>query len=54
MQNDRLKLVVPEDGAPAAADGPTELLAVPATTDSCVRQLRVVDDDESPAPDDAA
>ena len=54
MQHDRLKLVVSEDRAHAATDGSTELYAVPATPDSSVRRLRVVDGDEGPPPDGAA
>jgi len=54
MRHDRLKLIVPEDGAKAATDGTTELFAVPATTETSVRRLRVVDADEGPLPDDAA
>ena len=54
MRNDRLKLVVPEDGAHAVTDSTAELLSVPSTPDSSVRLLRVVDADETPLPDDAA
>jgi hypothetical protein len=54
MRHDRLKLVVPEDGAPAATDRSTELLGTPAPPDSAVRRLHVVDADEGPLPDDAA
>ncbi len=53
MRDDRLKLVVCEDGAKAATDGTTEF-AVPATPESSVRRLRLVDADEGPLPDDAA
>jgi hypothetical protein len=54
MRNERLKLVVPNDGANAAPDRSTELFAVTATPDPCLRLLRVVDADEGPLPDDAA
>jgi len=54
MQHDRLKLVLSEDRTHAATDGSTDLFAVPATPDSSVRRLRVVDVDEGPPPDDAA
>ena len=54
MRRDRLKLIVPEDSAPAATDRSTELLGTPAPPDSAVRRLHVVDADEAPFPDDAA
>ncbi len=54
MRHDRLKLVVPEDSVRAVTDGSAELVAVPTTPDSSVRQLRVVEVDEGPLPDDAA
>ena len=54
MRHNRLKLVVPEDSTKAATDGSTESRAVPATPDSSVLRLRVVDADGGPLPDDAA
>ena len=54
MRHNRLRLVVPENRAQATIDGPTELSAVPTTSDSGVRRLRVMDTDEGASPDDAA
>jgi hypothetical protein len=54
MRHNRLKLVVPEDNATTATDGTRESLAVPATTDSVIRRLRLEDADGGPPPDDAA
>ena len=54
MRHNRLKLVVPEDNATTATDDTKEFLAVPATLDSGIRRLRLVDADEGAPPDDAA
>jgi hypothetical protein len=54
MQHDRLKLVVPDEGANATTDTTTDRLEIPTTPDPGVRRLRVVDADEGPPPDDAA
>jgi hypothetical protein len=54
MRHDRLKLVIPKDDSDTATDSSTELLAVPATPDSCVRRLGVADADQASFPDDAA
>ena len=54
MRHNRLKLVVPENGAATTTDGPTELSVVPTCPDSGMRRLRLADADEGGPPDDAA
>lgn len=53
MRHDRLKLV-PGDGANAGTDDLSESLAAPATQDSSVSWLRVVEVEGGSPPDDAA
>jgi hypothetical protein len=54
MRHNRLKLVVPDNGAATNSDGPTELSAVTRKPDSGIRRLRLVEADEGAPPDDAA
>ena len=54
MQRNRLKLVVPEEGANAPSDGTTDALPVLTTQDSGAPWLRVVHTEEGSFPDDAA
>jgi hypothetical protein len=54
MRQDRLKLVVAENGATSATDGTTELPAEAAMPDSCTWRLRLVESGEEAPPDDAA
>ena len=54
MRRHRLQLVVPEEHATGAANGPADDHAERGRPDSTLQGLRLVEADEGVSPDDAA
>jgi hypothetical protein len=54
MRRDRLKLIVPENGAAATSDEPTYLSAMTERSDAGIRRLRLVESEDGAPPEDAA